>query len=381
MTMEQGRREASTTPAAPRALQELTETVQRSRLGGPFYVLLWGLAGLAAGLAQRAPLGFALMGLVFVGFTVARFRTRTLPAGASEAAVAQRLDAVWAVVLLNAAVWGAASAWLLLTSPDESARNVAAICSYAFSTAFAHNFCMRLYRTFAAVAMLYLPTLGAFIAIGTRWEFVLVGMLYLVYIALATRRGHAEYLQRLDLEDELRHQRDLFQRQSQRDSLTGLPNRRHFGAVLEQWVEESRASPRSFALLILDLDWFKAVNDRHGHTVGDACLRAFAGELSSTFARAGDLPARLGGEEFAVLMHDCGLEQARGRAEDFRQSLAGRPLPLENFALGLTVSIGAGAFDPSLHASADAFFHAVDTALYRAKAAGRNRVRMAQPTD
>lgn len=360
--------------ATPRALTELTETVQRSRLGGPFYVLLWGLSGMAANLWQRAPFGLVLVALLFAGFTVARFRTRDLPEGSGSAAVARRLDAVWAVVLTNAAAWGLASAWLLLTAPEESARTVAAISSYAFSTAFAHNFCMRLYRTFAAVAMLYLPTLAAYIAIGSRYEFIAVGLLYLIYVALAARRGHAEYVQRLDLEDELRHQRDLFLQQSQRDGLTGLANRRRFNAVLEQWLTAARGAPGPFALLILDIDWFKAVNDRHGHSVGDAGLRAVAEKLQAAFATPDEMAARLGGEEFAVLLRGTGAIDATQRAEAFRAMLAAEPLLLEGVALPMTVSIGVGAFDAARHANGDALYHETDAALYRAKAAGRNRV-------
>lgn len=364
--------------AAPRELQELTETVQRSRLGGPFYVVLWALAGLASDLWTTHPLIFFLLGAGFVGFTVARFKARSLPARASHAAVMRRLNEVWAVVLGNAAVWGAASAWLLSASPTESARTVVMICSFAFTTAFAHNFCMRLHRTFAAVAMLSLPTLAAFVLVGARYELVVVGVMYLIYIALAAKRGHAEYLQRLDLEDELRRQRDLFEQQSQRDSLTTLPNRRYFNAVLDRWVEEARNAPLPFVLLILDLDWFKAVNDRHGHAVGDATLRAFAEQLQKSFDRPEDVVARLGGEEFAVLIRDCAVTVAAQRAEVFREQLAGRPLPIAGLALGLTVSIGVGGFEPSLHADGDALYHAVDKALYSAKASGRNAVRAAE---
>ena len=367
-----------TRAAAPRELQELSETVQRSRLGGPFYVVLWGLAGLASDLWETHALTFFVLGAAFVGFTVARFRARSLPAGASRIAVARRLNEIWAIVLGNAAVWGAASAWLLFASPTESSRTVVMICSFAFTTAFAHNFCMRLYRTFAAVALLSLPTLVAFSLGGARYEIVVVGLMYLIYVSLASKRGHVEYLQRLDLEDELRRQRDLYEQQSTRDSLTALPNRRYFTSVLQRWVEEAREAPLPFALLILDLDWFKAINDRHGHAVGDACLRAFAEQLQQAFGTSQDVVARLGGEEFAVLIRDCAVTVALQRADTFRETLAGRPLPIAGLALGLTVSIGVGGFEPDEHDDGDAFFQAVDKALYTAKASGRNAVRVAQ---
>jgi diguanylate cyclase len=361
--------------ASPRALQELAETAQRSHLGGPFYLLAWLFAAMAAELPERAPAVFALVGLAFLLLSIARLRARPLPAGADASAVARRLDRIWLVVLVNAAAWGAASGWLLWNTADDAARTVTAVCSYAFSTALAHNFCMRHRRAQAAIAMLYLPAMAAYVASGSRIEFVAIGAFYLAYVLLALRRSHGEYLQRLDLEDELRAQRDRFEQQSQRDGLTGLANRRQFTAVLDRWVAEQRSEPLPFALLVLDLDWFKTVNDRHGHAVGDASLRAFAELLQQAFPTADELVARLGGEEFAVLIRDCGVAAATGRAEAFRQAVATRPLSIDGIELGMTVSIGVGGFEPLGHRDGDALFNAVDAALYRAKAGGRNAVR------
>ena len=368
--------------APPRLQQELSETLQRLRLGGPFYVLLWLLAGTASGLWERARGPFLLVALVFLVLVVLRFRIHGVPAGASVAALRGRLNQIWALLLTNAGVWGAASAWLLMVTPNESARTVAAVSSYAFATAFAHNFPMRLRNAYLAVALTYLPTLGAFVANGSRVELVAVSFLYLLYVSLALRRSHAEYLQRLDLEDELRRQRDLFEQQSRRDGLTGLANRRRFTAVLEEWVADARAQGLPLALAILDLDHFKSVNDRHGHAVGDACLRAFAGQLQAAFGTPQDIVARLGGEEFAVLIRDCTPEIATQRAEAFRKQLAQQPLVLDGAdALELNVSIGVAAFDQRRYADGDALYHAADLALYRAKASGRNTVRQAVSDD
>ena len=367
--------------ASPRVLQELAETVKRSRLGGPFYVLAWIVAGVAGGLPARAPWAFFAIAALFAVLTWARLHVKTAAPGASLALVEGRLWRIWIVVLLNSALWGAAAAWLVWGSPDESARTVAASCSFAVSTAFAHNFAMRKQRALWAIALLYVPTIVAHVAVGASAGFVIISLFYLTYVVLALRRSHEEYLQRLDLEDELRRQRDLFEQQSQRDSLTTLPNRRYFTAVLARWVEEAREAPLPFALLILDLDWFKAVNDRHGHAVGDACLRAFAEQLQQSFDTPQDVVARLGGEEFAVLIRDCAVSIALQRADDFRQKLAGRPLPIAGLALGLTGSIGVGGFEPATHADGDALYLAVDQALYRAKASGRNTVRQAETVE
>lgn len=368
---------AATPAASPRARQELRETVQRLKLGGPFYVLAWIFGGLAGDLIPRYPTTFALVGLGFVALTLARFRARPLPDDSDAAAVERRIDACWGIVFATSVLWGGASAWLLWISADESARTVTAVSSYAFSTACAHNFCMRRQRALVAILVMYVPTMAAFLLTASRYEFVAIGTLYLIYVLLALERSHREYLERLDLEDELRRQRDLFEQQSQRDGLTGLANRRRFTRVLSAWAGEARRAPLPFVLMIFDLDWFKAVNDRHGHAVGDATLVAFAQALQGAFGGRDEVVARMGGEEFAVLIRDCAVAAALPRAEAFRAELAGRPLPIAGLALGLTVSVGVGGFEPRLHVDGDALYHAVDQALYRAKASGRNAVREA----
>lgn len=360
--------------ATPRQLQELAETLQRLRLGGPFYILLWLLAGMASGLWDRARGPFLFVLVLYVALNVLRFRVRGLPETSTGAEVKGRLDWIWTLLLANSAVWSVAVAWLLMVTPNESARTVAAISSYAFATAFAHNFPMRLRLSFLAVGLLYLSTLAAFIANGSRFELIAVSFLYLLYVSLALQRSHREYRQRLDLEDELRRQRDLYEQQSRRDGLTGLANRRRFSAVLEEWTADARAHSTALSLLVIDLDHFKSVNDRHGHAVGDACLRDFAQRLQQAFTGDDEVTARLGGEEFGVLLRNCPLAMARQRAEAFRAAFAQHVLVLEGCDLRITVSIGAAGFDPVADPDGGGLYHAADAALYRAKAAGRNAV-------
>jgi diguanylate cyclase len=364
--------------AAPRLLQEQAETLQRLRLGGSFYVMLWLLSGAASGLWERARWPYLSIAAAFVVLAVLRFRIHGLPSGASEASVHARLNAIWGLLLANAGLWGAAIAWLLLVAPNESARTVAAISSFAFTTAFAHNFPMRLRSAFVAIGLLSLSTLAAFVLTGARFELVTVSVLYLIYISLALKRSHAEYLQRLDVEDALRQQRDLFEQQSRRDVLTGLANRRRFSAVLNAWLTKGSSEGSPLTLLILDLDHFKTINDRYGHAAGDACLRAFAEQLQQAFPASTELVARLGGEEFGALLSGVSQEEAMRRAENFRRQFAERPLARGDRQFHCSVSIGLAEFDPRVHANDDALYHAADAALYSAKAAGRNTVRAAE---
>src|SRR5687768_9895833 len=136
---------AAAAAATPRALQELAETVQRSRLGGPFYVIAWIMIGLAADLQHLAPWGFAGVTLGFVLLALARPLVRN-DGVVSAVDVARRLWAIWGILLATFGLWGAAAGWLMLVAVDDSSRMLAAIGCYALATACAHNYSMRRQR-------------------------------------------------------------------------------------------------------------------------------------------------------------------------------------------------------------------------------------------
>lgn len=165
-----------------------------------------------------------------------------------------------------------------------------------------------------------------------------------------------------------------------RDGLTGLHNRRHFDAMLATETRRAARNRKSIALLMIDIDYFKRLNDTCGHQRGDDCLRAVACVLDDTPRRGYDTVARYGGEEFAILLPDCPLEAALSKAELIRSSITA--LALENPGSPhtpaiVTVSIGVACIHPQLGNSGESLLHAADEALYAAKRAGRNRIEAA----
>jgi len=161
------------------------------------------------------------------------------------------------------------------------------------------------------------------------------------------------------------------------DTLTGLANRRHFLAQVAQEAERIRRFGEPGALLMLDLDHFKDINDQHGHAAGDAVLKAFAQAVQASLRKT-DSAGRMGGEEFAVLLPETAPEAARNFAERLRQTVAAMPIAFENKTLSVTVSIGVTSLDPADLAPEDALRRA-DQAMYKAKAGGRNRVELLLP--
>ena len=159
-----------------------------------------------------------------------------------------------------------------------------------------------------------------------------------------------------------------------RDDLTHCFNRRYFIAALDAELERHRRYRHPITLLLVDVDHFKQVNDRYGHVAGDRALQTLA-QVGGRIFRENDVFARLGGEEFAVLLPETDVEHGTIIAERFRTELAQEPIPGTNSNFYLTVSIGATAATETM--TSTTALKSADDALYRAKDAGRNQTIIA----
>lgn len=168
---------------------------------------------------------------------------------------------------------------------------------------------------------------------------------------------------------------------SSRDGLTGIANQRHFRMVLERELDRVVRTGEPLALLLFDIDHFKRINDRHGHPAGDAVLKALAWLLEGG-VRPMDTVARIGGEEWAVVLPSSLAAHALGTAERLRREIEAMPVFLEDGTqIDITVSCGGAAIAPWTGISPEALIAAADRALYSAKQSGRNRVCFAPPAD
>ena len=155
------------------------------------------------------------------------------------------------------------------------------------------------------------------------------------------------------------------------DKLTGLLNRHAFSILLEKFLAKYRRDPKPLTLLMVDIDFFKVINDSHGHRVGDEVLKVLSGILTSGL-RESDIAVRWGGEEFLLALQDCGLAEGVRIAENLRETVAQASFGTDGQPLNITISIGASQYDGSENPE-----HAInraDAALYEAKNTGRNRV-------
>jgi diguanylate cyclase (GGDEF)-like protein len=165
---------------------------------------------------------------------------------------------------------------------------------------------------------------------------------------------------------------------AQQDALTGVKNRRVFDAGLEALWRRAVDQERSIAILLLDVDHFKAYNDRYGHQAGDRALRNVAQVCQAIAARPQTLVARYGGEEFAVLLYDVDAVEAGKLAERMRKAVIGLALEHRDSRANqlVTISIGVAVVEPSIERNSRGALQLADEALYRAKTRGRNRIEV-----
>ncbi len=192
---------------------------------------------------------------------------------------------------------------------------------------------------------------------------------------IATRKANEELETRVhertcELESLTKQLRDL----SNTDQLTGLHNRRHLDAVLiEEW-ERGKRYQHPMAVILMDIDHFKSVNDTHGHAVGDDCLQQVAKRIHQGLRWPTDFASRYGGEEFCIILPETDIQGAVSVAERIRTLIEKEPIETRTGPLPITISAGVHSVIPSNNNSPQAVLEQADMALYRAKQDGRNRV-------
>jgi diguanylate cyclase (GGDEF)-like protein/PAS domain S-box-containing protein len=172
--------------------------------------------------------------------------------------------------------------------------------------------------------------------------------------------------------DEIGRLQSALQEQAVRDGLTGLYNRRYLDEMLDREVSRARREGNPLSLVMLDIDYFKKVNDTYGHQAGDEVLKVLAATLMADI-RTEDMACRYGGEEFLILLPNMPLIAALERAEGWRKAVERLSIVHGNFPICFTISLGVAAY-PEHGKTPDDLTRCADQALYRAKHDGRNRV-------
>lgn len=175
----------------------------------------------------------------------------------------------------------------------------------------------------------------------------------------------------------LKSKTDMLEQLVSIDSLTELANRRRFDEVLEQEWRRSVRNQTPLSLLMIDVDFFKLLNDTQGHAIGDICLKQIAGILKTTIRRSSDIVARYGGEEFCAILPATAHKDALQLANNMRQNVVREAIPHPSSPLGasVTISLGVATTIPDIQGSPWHLLAQADEMLYQAKTHGRNQVK------
>ena len=282
-------------------------------------------------------------------------------------------------------VWGAA--WLIFLPVEDPIYNlVLAVWAIGMSGAAVSAYVVHLPSLMSFFIPVLVPGIVQLMIIGGTLHVALALAIcvYVVVVLRALLPVHRSVVDAIGLnfvlEDEIAERKRVeaqLREISLQDGLTGLANRRHFDNVLEVELQRAQRSSRPLSLVLIDIDDFKPFNDTYGHLKGDECLRRISRLIRETVKRTGDLVARYGGDELALILPDTDAEDALRIADGVREAVAAMAIPHAASAIEgcqlVTISAGIATMVPGRYSVPSDLIQVADDALYGAKRKGRNQ--------
>ena len=353
---------------------------ERTRVGAVFYFLGILVSALYDDLYQNHL--FEVLGAAsfFIATWLLRYFFQS-PTG-NEDKLRQWRSQCWSILIVNVSAWSVCFCWVLLDTELVGAMYTMVMCTVAFSAACAFQYAINRIPCILATSTFFLPAIGTIVVYRPDlYPLAIALAVFNLYLYVSILKAHREYHQQIDLEIELLTTQQDLHTMSMTDALTGVANRRLYTQFLRQSYNRSIRHKEPLSLIILDLDHFKKINDTYGHQIGDEVLRRTARVLQRTCQRRVDLIARIGGEEFAIILPKTNLEEAGNvvaklqKAMNKCNEMTAADLP------PVTFSAGVGELDLERDGTPDELFIRVDQAGYLAKQNGRNRVEIAAPAE
>lgn len=275
-------------------------------------------------------------------------------------------------MVVSSLSWGMMAAMAFLETPIANQKDIIFLSTAGLCGGGALSFCAS--RSFTAVFLIcmLLPILVVelFLSEQMDLEAITVICIYFAGLLSVTRHPYREYMSSLINYLKL-------EEISNTDALTGLKNRRYFDTKLDEELRRASRNHSPLNLLLIDVDHFKTVNDKFGHPVGDKCLTHLAEQLKACVHRVSDTIARIGGEEFALILPNMSAQECAQLAEKMRQQIASSPLKSGQGDIKLTISVGAYCISAVTEAiSTESILTKSDAALYYAKRNGRDQVHI-----
>lgn len=356
----------------------------RIRSGILFYPVIWMFIG--AGMMLQAPSYskfYMILGILILESTITaiRFKLLAIQEAHCESGKPVNFNAINYGITLSGITWSCVFVSALLDTPFREHYSLIITATMGLTSGALVNIAIHRMAVAMFFLSLYTPAIVVVLLGHTNQPpgLALVLFFYTIVMYSLTRLPRNEYERSVISNLRLQKQALVLTELSNNDALTGLRNRRYFESILAQECSRSNRVGYPVSLLIIDIDFFKTINDQFGHMVGDQCLKHVAREIRATFLRSEDTVARIGGEEFAAILPGLKQDSAAKLAESTRLHLANTPFLHNNTPITVTVSIGGTTLNPPHHASPDELYKHSDQALYQSKSQGRNRVTWSKP--
>jgi diguanylate cyclase (GGDEF)-like protein len=361
--------------------QALVDAMARTRGGTFVHLPLFVLIGWLTGMAESHQAFFfgnvvLLAGTLLARVVFTRYANRATRSDASLEGIRRFTWTFTGLYLVSGAHWGVLAAAVSYWPSLEDARiPIWLVCT---GMAAAGSIILGMLQTvrIGYPAAVLLPPICACLlnpSEGSLFAVAAAVMLW-IYVFDASRGIRRDYWAGAIARAELEQRAAELERLSTTDELTQICNRRHFDERLAAEWSHSVQTRQPIAVLVVDIDHFKSINDEYGHQVGDRCIVAAAQALQTGLHRTGELLARYGGEEFAVLLPGTREEAAIAAAEALRLRVADALIEVKGKRVAMTCSVGVCSMTAGRNDPPDIAMRRADQALYIAKRAGRNRV-------
>jgi len=352
----------------------VSDLKKRSSFGLIFYVLLSVVVVFADNFYDR----HATLTLIFLisnlGVSLFRLAHLIVSPKVPERYTALSRGLFLGSVIVTALIWGVTLAMVMLQQDESNTQLMMTVCVAGLSAGGVVAFLPHLRLAITYDFTMLMPAVIVMIITGSSLSLALMMFSFAVYMVLIAARGNEEYWEALENEYLLEIKSRELTRLSNTDVLTGLFNRRYFHEALEKEWKRSGRNNSMIGVILLDVDYFKRINDTFGHPAGDAYLKELAHGLTSVFKRDTDIVARYGGEEFIVLLPDADAEQAVKLAREAVLKIGSMKIDYQGHEIGATISAGVSVCVPDFNFRPDSIIAWADKALYLSKQQGRNRV-------
>lgn len=348
--------------------QVLDDIDKRSINGAYIYLAAWLLIGTATEFSKQHTLSFCIITGLFFLFSLSRLFVHFVISPSQKFSNALRIRLHYVNAILPSLTYSIIFSLTLYSTAFKDLFAYLLMAIIALISAGTLNF-----APIKKLSIIYLMTLTlaplttALFLTKDRTNEGLMMLLYISYMVLLAIRVNREYSLLVEKQFSLT-------KLNQQDGLTGIFNRRFFDKSLDSAWKTTMRSQTSLVLVLIDIDFFKRVNDQYGHAVGDQVIKNVAAIIQSYCRRENDIAARIGGEEFAILTSNYSNEKFGLIAEKIRAEIATENMEIDGNSVAVTCSFGVAVAIPTLDKSISEFYKQADSCLYAAKNAGRNRV-------